>query len=83
MNITPGPGGKYWQYKEIFPFIFFSRSLFHLITLFLKGFLLKPAFEKKYQKIFLTNLEKYSNNLRIPHEGFCIINDYERKVNYT
>ena len=45
------PQAKNIGSTEIFPYISFSRLLFHLIALLLKGFLvlsdpLKPAFEK-------------------------------------
>ena len=63
--------GSIKRYFHAFPFQ--DCFVFHLITLFLKGLLvlsdlLKPAFEKKQ---------------RTPHGDFCIINDYERKINYT
>ena len=68
MNITSASGEKYWDIKRYFhPLPFQDCFVFHLITLFLKGFpvlrdLLKSAFEKKWQRKMLKNLEKLSNN---------------------
>ena len=84
VNITPGLGGKYWEYKGIFPFIFFSRLLcFSFNKVVFKKFPWTLPFAACFWKKKLTNLGKYSNNQRITHVGFCIINDYKRKVNYT
>ena len=84
VNITSGLGGIYWEYKGIFPFIFFSRLLcFSFNNVDFKKFPWTLPFAACFWKKKFTNLGKYSNNQRITHVGFCIINDYKRKVSYT
>ena len=66
-TLLPAPAEKYWEYKEIFSYIFLARLLcFHLLTFFLKGFLvlrdlLKTAFEKSSKE----NSLKISKNNQI------------------
>ena len=53
--------GSIKRYLHTFPFQ--DCFVFHLMKLFLKGFLvlsglLKPAFKKKWQRKMLTNLKK-------------------------